>query len=68
MAVSDPHDSSLLPVASVPGSAQRKAEWVLVGSLAFLCLLLAGSALGLLLASKDESALGVMRAIVFRCH
>jgi len=57
-----------LPVASAPGSAQRKAEWVLVGALGFLALLLAGSALGLLLAPKDDSTLGVMRAIVFRCH
>jgi len=42
-------------------SAQRNAEWVLV-------VLLAGSALGLLLAPRDDSTLGLMRTLVFRCH
>ncbi len=47
---------------------QRTAEWVLVAALAGLALLLMGSALGLLLAPKDDSTLGIMRALVFRCH
>lgn len=56
------------PGARPPGSYQRKAELVLVCALAGLVLLLSGSALGLLLAPKDDSTLGVMRALVFRCH
>ena len=53
---------------SVAGPHQRKAELVLVCALAGLALLLVGSALGLMLAPKDDSTLGVMRALVFRCH
>jgi hypothetical protein len=57
------------PMAPPPPSRpQRTAEWALVCGLAGLALLLAGSALGLLLAPKDDSTLGVMRALVFRCH
>ena len=56
------------PGARLPGPHQRKAEMVLVCALAGLALLLVGSALGLLLAPKDDSTLGVMRALVFRCH
>lgn len=47
---------------------QRRAELVLVCALGGLALLLAGSALGLMFAPKDDSTLGVMRALVFRCH
>ncbi len=50
------------------GPHQRKAELVLVCALTGLALLLVGSALGLMLAPKDDSTLGVMRALVFRCH
>ncbi|MBT5433324.1 MAG: hypothetical protein HOI34_19935 [Rhodospirillaceae bacterium] len=56
------------PDAGERTSAQRTAEWVLVGSLAAIALLLTGSALGLLLAPKDDSTLGLTRALVFRCH
>ncbi|MBC6440571.1 MAG: hypothetical protein GDA49_09245 [Rhodospirillales bacterium] len=55
-------------VAPAHSDAQRTAELVLVSALAALALLLAGSALGLLLAPKDDSTLGMMRALVFRCH
>ena len=49
-------------------STRPAAEWVLVGAVLAIMLLLAGSTLGLLLAPKDDSTLGLMRALVFRCH
>ena len=64
MAASTDHE----PPLPAPARHQRTAELVLVCGLAGLALLLAGSALGLMLAPKDDSTLGVMRALVFHCH
>lgn len=69
--MSDKHQPADLPDGLSPEEAARwekLARRLLIGATAVMGGLVLLIALALAMAPKDDSTLGVMKALVFRCH